>query len=52
MNWKEFKDYIESEGVTNDTYIGRILLMEDRISECSPKVRILNVGTSEIVVID
>ena len=52
MNWKEFKDYIESEGVTNDTYIGRILLMEDRISECSLRVKILNVDSSEIVVIN
>ena len=51
MNWKEFKDHIESEGVTDDMLIGRIYLMEDRIPKCSPIVKILKLGINEIVII-
>ena len=48
MNWKEFKDYIESEGVTDDMEIDCIY----KISECPPRVRILNIRINEIVIIN
>lgn len=52
MNWKEFKDHVESEGVTDDMYIGRIYLMEDRIDEYLPMVQIFTVGINKITVIN
>ena len=51
MNWKEFKEYVESEGVTDDMFIGRIYLMEDRIPKNPPIVKILKLGINEIVII-
>ena len=52
MNWKEFKDHIESEGVTDDVYIGRISLLSERLDKCSPMVQIFTVGVNKITVIN
>ena len=52
MNWKEFKDHVEFEGVTDDMFIGRIHLMENRIDEYLPMVQIFTVGINKITVIN
>ena len=58
MNWKEFKDHIESEGVTDNMEIGRIYLMEHGWSTHPPRVKIIpndrtcNPEKYKIVIID
>lgn len=38
MNWKQFKDHVESEGVTDNMNIYSIQLMRDGLEHYPPKV--------------